>query len=141
MLFNKTGYRFIIVLNLSIQIIVFATLRFTVHTEGAYLFLILLNGCCMGGFLVATPTYLQIVFGQRVGSNIYGVFWEVFGLTNLLQYGFVSGVSSKITFDGIIYICLGMAVISLIIVIIADLEAPWKNPTDQLGYFINCSKK
>lgn len=95
----------------------------------------------MGGFLVLTPTYLQVVFGQKTGSNLYGIFWEVFGLTNLLQYGFVAGLSPLITFDGIIYICLGMSAISLCIVIFADFEAPWKNPTNLLGYCLKCSKR
>jgi hypothetical protein len=117
-----------------LQIAVFATLRFTAYSVGGYLFLIFLNGCCLGGFLVSTPTFLQIVFGQVVGSNIYGLFWEVFGLSNLLQYAFVSGLSMKISFNGIIYICLGMASISAALVAFGNFEAPWKNPTDQLGY-------
>ncbi len=74
----------------------------------------------MGGILVGAPTFLQIVFGQAVGSNAYGIYWEVFGLANLLQYGFVSGLSSKITFDGIIYICLGMSALALIIVVFGN---------------------
>ena len=87
------------------------------------------------------PTFLQIVFGDRVGSNIYGFFWEVFGLANLVQYAYVSGLSSKITFNNVIYICLGMSLIALLLVIVSNFEAPWKNPQDQLGYFIKCRKK
>ena len=116
------------VLNLSIQIVVFATIRFTVPESGAYLFLILMNGICIGGMLVGAPTFLQIVFGQVVGSNVYGIYWEVFGLANLLQYGYVSGISSKIAFNGIIYICLGMSSLALIIVVFGNFEASWKNP-------------
>ncbi len=82
----------------------------------------------MGGILVGAPTFLQIVFGQVVGSNSYGIFWEVFALANLLQYGFVSGLSLLITFDGIIYICLGMSVIAMLIVVLGDFKAPWNNP-------------
>lgn len=129
LLFNYTGYRFVMILNLVIQIIIFSIIRFTVTNSGAYLFLILLNGICMGGILVGAPTFLQIVFGQVTGSNSYGIFWEVFGLSNLLQFGFVSGLSSKITFDGIIYICLGMSIISLLFVIFGNFQGPWKNPT------------
>ena len=87
------------------------------------------------------PTFLQIVFGDRVGSNIYGFFWEVFGLANLVQYAYVSGLSSKITLNNVIYICLGMSLIALLLVIVINFEAAWKNPEDQLGYFIKCRKK
>lgn len=95
-------------------------------------------GVCMGGFLVMTPTVLQIILGQVVGSNIYGFYWDVFGLANLLQFAFVSGLIQHITFNGVIYICLGMSVISGLIVIFCSLEAPWKNPQDQLRYCIKC---
>lgn len=88
-----------------------------------------------------TPTFLQLVFGERVGSNIYGFFWQIFGLANLVQYAYVSGLSPKITFNNVIYICLGMSVISLIIVTTANFEAPWKNPQDLLGYCKDCNKK
>jgi hypothetical protein len=87
------------------------------------------------------PTFLQIVFGERVGSNIYGFFWEVFGLANLVQYAYVSGLSSKITLNNVIYICLGMSFIALLLIILSNFETPWKNPQGQLGYCIKCRKK
>lgn len=107
-------------LNLVIQVVIYAILRFTINTLGVYLLLVFLVNCCLGGILVLTPTFLQIVFGERVGPNIYGFFWEIFGLANLIQFAFVSGLSSKITFDGIIYICLGMTALSGIILIFAN---------------------
>ena len=140
-LFSRTGYRFVATLNLLIQIVVFSTIRFTVQNTTAYLFLILLNGIYIGGMIVRVPTFLHIVFGQNVGSNTYGMFWKVFGLANLLQYGYVSGVTPKIGFDGIIYIWLGMSVVSLLIITFGNFQGPWKNPTDELGYCISCIKE
>lgn len=121
-LFRRTGYRFVATLNLLIQIVVFSTIRFTVQNTTAYLFLILLNGIYIGGMIVRVPTFLHIVFGQNVGANTYGMFWKVFGLANLLQYGYVSGVTPKIGFDGIIYIWLGMSVVSLMTVKLSNFE-------------------
>jgi hypothetical protein len=66
---------------------------------------------------------------------VFGFFWEIWGLSNLLQYVFVSQVSNKITFNGIIYICLGMTVFSLILIIFGNFLGPWNNSLDQLGYF------
>jgi hypothetical protein len=116
------------VLNNALQISIFIALRFTVVSIGGYLFCIFVAGCCMGGYLVMTPTVLQSIFGQSIGSNLYGFFWEIFGLANLIQYVFVSTVSPKITFNGIIYICLGMTVLSLLLIIIGNFHAPWNNP-------------
>jgi hypothetical protein len=97
----------------------------------------------MGGYLVMTPTVLQVIFGQKIGSNIYGFFWEIFGLANFMQYVFVSFVSKKITFNGIIYICLGMTVLSLLFIVFGNFRASWNNSLDQLGYlkFYNNKKK
>lgn len=53
----------------------------------------------MGGFLVMTPTVLQVIFGPKVGSNIYGFYWTVFGLSNLLQFAFVSELSKQVSFN------------------------------------------
>lgn len=122
------------VLNTLLQIIIFATLRFTVVSIGGYLFCIFIAGCCMGGYLVMTPTVLQNIFGQNIGSNVYGFFWEIFALTNLLQFAFVSGLSKIITFNGIIYICLGMTVFAGFLIIFGNFLAPWNNPQDQMGY-------
>jgi hypothetical protein len=87
-----------------------------------------------------TPTFLQMVFGEKIGSNIYGFFWEAFSLSNLLQYVYVSSLSQLITFDNVIYICLGMSLFSLVLVITGNFEAPWKNPQDLLGYCKYCNK-
>lgn len=64
-LFNKTGYRFVMIMNLTIQIIILSIIRFTIYTPAAYMVLIVLLNCCLGGFLVMTPTFLQYVFGQK----------------------------------------------------------------------------
>jgi hypothetical protein len=134
LLFNHTGYRFVMVLNTLLQIIIFVALRFTVVSIGGYLFCIFLAGCCMGGYLVMTPTVLQSILGQSIGSNIYGFFWEIFGLANLIQFAYVSGLSKSITFNGIIYICLGMTVFAGLLIVFGNFQAPWNNPQDQMGY-------
>ena len=118
--------------NLGIQIVVYAIIRFTVDTQGAYLFMVFLINCCLGGLLVMAPTVAQVIFGQHTGSNIYGFYWTVFALANMLQFGFVSGVSEKIGFNGVIYICLGMTVFAEIVLLVYRFEAPWKNPMDHL---------
>ena len=113
LLFKNTGYKTVLSVNLIIQIIVYATIRFTVINGGAYLFAVFMINACLGGILVMGPTVAQIIFGQKMGSDIYGFYWEVLSLSNLLQYGFVAGLSGRIEFNGVIYICLAMKVVAL----------------------------
>lgn len=127
LLLQHTGYKFIIVLNFIIQIIIFATIRFTVSIEGLFLFYIFMSNVCIGGLLGTTPTLLHLIFGVKVGSSAYAVYWQVFATSNFIQYGFVSGLSSIITFDGIIYICLGMTSFAMLFILFGNFQAPWKN--------------
>ena len=90
--------------------------------------------CCLGGYLVITPIFSQIVFGIETGSNIYGFFWCTYSVANFVQFGFVSGLSSSIGFDNILYICLGMAACAAPLVAIIHWEGPWGNPTEALGF-------
>ena len=80
------------------------------------------------------PTVSQIIYGQKIGSDFYGFYWTVFALSNLLQYAFVSGLTDKITFNGNIYIVLGMTALSLIVLIVYRFQGPWKNRLDHLGF-------
>lgn len=137
-IFNYTGYRFVAAINLLTQIIIYSVIRFSVLIPGLYLFLIFLSGVCFGGFTVITPTFSQIVFGTTIGSKVYGIYAQVLAISNFVQFAYVLGLKKYLTFDGIIYLCLGKAIIAFFLVIIPSFEGPWKNPTEHLGY---CAKK
>jgi hypothetical protein len=141
LLFMKTGYRFVMSLILGMAITVYATIRFTVENELAYLFEIFIINLCLGGLLVVTPTVIQIIFGTTTGSNIYGFFWCFIATSNWIQYFYVGYVSKSIGFDNVLYICLAMATVPFLILIFYHYEGPWKNPTKDLGWFGNCYAK
>lgn len=63
-IFTKTGYRFVVCLNLTITIIVLATLKFSVLNKAGFIIEIFLANFCIGGYFVSLPSYGQIVFGQ-----------------------------------------------------------------------------
>ena len=64
-LFNKTGYKFVMLLNIFLCIIVLGTIRLTIDASPIlYLFMVFVMNCCLGGYLVITPTFSQLVFGQ-----------------------------------------------------------------------------
>ena len=135
LLFNRTGYKFVMLLNIFLCICVLGSIRFAVGADRSlYLFLVFVMNCCLGGYLVITPTFSQLVFGQETGSNIYGFYWETYSIANFIQYAFVSGLSSVIGFENVIYICTGMCVLAIPLVISTTWQGPWLNETDRLEY-------
>ena len=117
-IFRHTGYKFVVAVNLIIQIIIYATFRFIPYTPGLYLVYVLLIGICFGGFTSVNPTYCQIVFGNKWGSKIFGIYVISVSIGNFIQYGFVVGLSPRITLDGVIYICLGLVSFALFLLVI-----------------------
>lgn len=98
-LFNKTGYKFAMLTNITLLLTVLATIRFTVAaSHEAYLFLVFVCNCCLGGYLVITPIFSQVVFGPTTGSNIYGLFWTTYSIANFIQYAYVSTLNELISF-------------------------------------------
>lgn len=78
---------------------------------------------------MTTTTVLQIIFGQKTGSNIVGFFWCAIATTNFIQYFYISNLSKTIGFDNIIYICLAMAAAAVPLVIFTKFQGPWMNDT------------
>ncbi len=88
-----------------------------------------------------TPTAALYIYGQQTGTNIYGIYWEVFGLANFVGYLYVSQLSKLIGFNGIIYTCLGMVSLAIPIVVFTEFQGPWINPTVNLEYLVAREKE
>lgn len=127
-MFNHTGYKLIAIVCLSLQIMVFISIRFTVYVRVLYLIMVTLSGCCFAGFVAFTPAFCQIVYGPIVGSKVFSMYAIILGLSNFLQFGLVLGLAPLITLNGVIYIVLAMSIISFFIIILYRFEAPWRNP-------------
>lgn len=136
-LFSKTGYKTTLLTIFGLAILVYSTIRFTVHHKGLYLLEIFIINCCLGGFLVSTPTSALCLYGPTTGANIYGILWDIFGFSNLLGYIFVSQLSKSIGFDNVIYVCLGMSILALPIVVFTKFQGPWENDTSQLEFLVS----
>lgn len=108
MCFNKIGYRKTLAIILTLNVLVFTTIRYTVHIRELYCFEIFLANSCLGGFLVLNITHSHIVFGIDVGSNLDLFYWSFFSFSNFIGYFYVSGLSDTIGFNNIFYICLAM---------------------------------
>lgn len=138
--FLKTGYKTVVMTIVVISVIVFATLRFTVHTKGAYLFLMLLMNLAIGGIQSSNPSLAQYMFGQRMGEYYYGLFWCTVAVANFIEFIYVSELGLVLEFNYLIYICLGMSLLAVPIVFFSTFQGPWKNPTYQLEYCVSYHK-
>jgi hypothetical protein len=75
--------------------------------------------------MVTIPTLSQILYGQIIGSKVYGFFWNCVATANFIQFAYVKGLTPLIGFDNAIYICLGMSVLAVPIVIFTKFQGPW----------------
>ena len=137
MIFLRTGYRFVMCVMMGMATAVYASIQFSVSSESGYLIEIFVIHLCLGGFLVTTPTVVQIIFGQRTGSNIYGFFWCVISIGNWIHYFFVGHLEKLIGLNNIIEICLGMTVLTFFIFIFHSYQGPWENSLKDLGWLDN----
>lgn len=88
--------------------------------------MVFLINACVGGFLVVTPTVAMQIFGAKVGSDIYSFYWISYSVANFIGYLYVSQLSAIIGFNNVLYICAGMAGISVLIIIFYDFNHIWK---------------
>jgi hypothetical protein len=91
-IFMRTGYRFVMSVMMGMAVVVYASIKFSLSSQIGYLFEIFIIHLSLGGFMVTTPTVVQIVFGQRTGSNIYGFFWCTIAIGNWIQYFLVGHI-------------------------------------------------
>jgi len=81
--------------------------------------------CCLGGFLVSTPTAGQSLYGHNTGSSVFGINLEIFASANLIAYIYISQLSHVIGINNVIYICLALVVVSFPLVIVTKFQGPW----------------
>jgi hypothetical protein len=54
----------------------------------------------------------------------------------MMGYLFVSQLAKAIGFNGVIYVCLGMVLVSFQMVIKTKYQGPWENDTTTLEFFV-----
>jgi hypothetical protein len=97
----------------------------------------LLANICIGGIFGISPSFSQIVFGHKVGSNLHSFVFISISAANFLAYGFVKGLSRSFGLDNVIYIVLGMSIACVPIIIFTKFQGNWYNSTVQLEYSIS----
>lgn len=140
LIFSKTGYKSVALSIVAISVLVFSVIRFTIYTKGAYMFMFILVNFGVGAIQVSNPSLVQYMFGQRMGENCYGFFWCSVAVANFIEYIYVSQLGLILEFNYLIYICLGMSLLVIPIILLSTFQGPWKNPTEYLEYCVTCRK-
>ncbi|KAL4508394.1 hypothetical protein ABPG72_003698 [Tetrahymena utriculariae] len=124
-LLDKISFRKVISVILVAQIILSVTLQFSVKDEYFYLVWVFFVSCCLGGLFGIYPVYSTLLFGSRVGSEIYGTYWLSVSAANFIQFGLVYNSEKNIHFSGIFYIYFAFNILALIVVIFAKMQLDW----------------
>ncbi|KAL4456963.1 hypothetical protein ABPG74_014601 [Tetrahymena malaccensis] len=124
-LLDKISFRKVISVILVAQIILSVTLQFSVQNEYFYLVWVFFVSCCLGGLFGIYPVYSTLLFGSRVGSEIYGTYWLSVSAANFIQFGLVYNQEKHIKFSGIFYIYFAFNILALIVVIFAKMQLDW----------------
>jgi hypothetical protein len=139
--FNKTGYKTVLLTLITIEILVFSTIHLAKTNKAAYLIEVLFANICIGGIFGTAPSFSQIVFGHKTGSNLYGFIFLAISTSNFIAFGYVKGLSTSIGFDSVIYIVLGMSIACIPLIIFSKFQGNWLNSTMSLEYSISYELK
>ena len=69
--------------------------------------------------MVTAPTFSQAVFGPIIGSKIYSFYWISISIANFIGFGLVQAFAVSIGFDLIIYVCLGLCIAAIPVIILS----------------------
>ena len=84
-LFSRVGFKTLFCvaasMNLSSFVVIIAT-----NNETAYIIFYTLNSIALGGMMVIFPNVSLVIFGKRIGDNVYSYYWLAFSLSNFFQF-------------------------------------------------------
>jgi MFS family permease len=79
-LLDKFGFKILMYVVTSLEIIASCTIYFTVEYDAIYIFMVLLVGACLGGnFCCISPLY-TLIYGIEVGPQMYALAGNVMGV-------------------------------------------------------------
>lgn len=92
-LFNRIGFKLIMTIILTINILTLATIEYTVEIQAMYLMDFIIFNTTLGGMMVLAPTFSTLIFGKEVGPRVFGIFWCSFAVGNFIQYTYIMTLS------------------------------------------------
>ena len=119
--FNKV-YRTLLV----IQILMIATVEWSLNTPWIYAINICISMMCEGAITSILPTETMKHFGKTRGSTVYSFMFSSFGVSAITGSILVSLLQYKIGFTGMLYICMGLTLVSFLLTIIYRSDSMFK---------------
>ena len=129
---QKIGFKWLFVLAMIINIACFGFAPLAIHFYYAYLLIYMLSCCVIGGLMVVLPNLCLMVFGDRVGNQIYGYVWMFFTLSNFLQYFISLQFTTKFVY--MMWFFMFTSSLALILASITRFQGPWLNSLNKLTF-------
>lgn len=96
--FKSIGFKYLYMLGVCLDIIVFTCLLTVNLNEVTYILLFATHFIVQGGWLVLFPNVCLLVFGDIIGESIYGFYYACFAFTSFCQYLISSNIADVATF-------------------------------------------
>lgn len=96
--FRIIGFKYLFMIAICLDIIVFSCLLTVELNEASYLLLFALHFIVHGGWLIIFPNVCLLVFGDIIGESIYGFYYACFAFTSFCQYLVSSNIADVTLF-------------------------------------------
>jgi hypothetical protein len=104
------------------------------YDETIYIIFYTLNSISLGGLMVIFPNVALVVFGRKIGDQIYSYYWIVFSLSNFFQFAITLVLTNNpdtASDYGEVLFFFTLCVIGAAFICIREtLQGPWKNSLD-----------
>ncbi|EGR29136.1 major facilitator superfamily protein, putative [Ichthyophthirius multifiliis] len=135
-LLDKYSFRNIFSKLLIFEIILAFIYRLAFIHKFIYLVWVFACHTAFGGIMAMFPVLAGQLFGTKVSSLLYGVYWYGFGISNFIQFLMVYNLSKKYSFELIVYIDGIFALLCLGIIRFYNLKTDWSKYYNQAGELI-----
>ena len=126
-LLRKYGFKIVFLIVMTINIFCFLTMHWIVLNDNVYLISFFLSGACLGGLMVMIPSLCLLVFGDKIGNEMYSYCWAAFSLANLIQYKMGADLKNGTQYVDQFKVFTVTSVVGLIFGLITKYQGRWEN--------------
>ena len=111
---------------LVIQILMIATVEWSLNFTWLFAINICISMMCEGAITSILPTETLKHFGKDRGPTVYSFMFSSFGVSAITGSIMVSLLQYTIGFTGMLYICMGLTLVSFLLTIVYRSDKPFK---------------
>ncbi|EAS03508.1 MFS transporter (macronuclear) [Tetrahymena thermophila SB210] len=124
--YQKVPFKWIAILNLSLQCVISFTLRWASQVEAVYLIYITFMYFLYGGWYAVLPATITKIYGKKIGNIIYGVTFSGFTIAGFFQFFVVTKVQTAIGWGNMFWVFTGVQLLAIIFTFFVKFEINWK---------------